>query len=52
MSEKSDMERIREARNAYQRKYRKEHAATIKKNQDDYWLRKANEAEETEQKTE
>lgn len=48
MSEKNDMEKIREARNTYQREYRKKHAATIKKNQDAYWLRKANEAEKTE----
>lgn len=42
MGEKTDIEKIREVRNAYYRKYRKEHPNIIKKNQNDYWLRKAN----------
>lgn len=37
--------RIRAAKAAYNRKYRREHADTIRENQRRYWLRKADQME-------
>lgn len=50
MEKKTDIEKIREVRNAYHRKYRKEHPDIIKKNQNDYWLRKAKDKTKKEDK--
>ena len=41
----SEEARIRAAKAAYNRKYRREHADTIRENQRRYWLRKADQME-------
>ncbi len=41
----SEDARVRAAKAAYNRKYRREHADTIRENQRRYWLRKADQME-------
>lgn len=50
MTEKERAEAIRKARNAYQKQWRKEHPENVRRNTENYWMRKALALKESEGK--